>query len=313
MQLPSFLKWPFSARARQGALGVGVSLFPDKIAIAVVDHSPKKPIIKFHDIFEITGDDFWGLLCSKIEQYDLKKKQICFVLSREQYGLQLVEAPQVELSEMRQAMHWRLKELVTFPVEEAIYDLFPLYETPPRGRPQLLYLVTANRSALAPLYEFVENNNIDVQAFDIQEMALRNLLALTTDKKESVALLQLAQDEGHLTIFQHGRLFLCRLLPQGYNLLEQNKEAMWEELLLEIQRSFDYYETRFMQHPVSHLFVQREGDAMENIVERIQERISAKVEALSLPSLFTDETSQIQWSNCLACALGAALRGKLEQ
>lgn len=315
MQLPSIIKWLLKLRSRQSILGmgVGVAFFPDKVAMAMVECSVEKPVIKMSDVFKVTNDDIWSSLSAKIEQYDLKGHQICFVLSKEQYELHLVEAPQVEISEMREAIRWRLKELISFPVNEAIYDLCPLYETPPPGYPQLLYLVVANRKKLAPLYEFVEKHRLVVQAFDIQEMALRNLLLLATGNKESVGLLQLASAEGCLTLFQQGRLFLCRQLQHGFSVLEQNSETLWEELLLEIQRSFDYYETRFMQRPIGRLFVQKEGEGAEKIVQRIQERIPAKIEVLNWSSFFEKGDPRIPWNPYLACALGAALRKRLEQ
>lgn len=302
----------FFKKKRPDAVGVGIALFPNQAAIAVVDGTPgKKPVVQICDFFE-EKTRFWEVLASKIEQYHLNKKPICFVLNHEQYSLQLVEAPLVESSEMKQAIRWRLKEFVSYPVEEALYDLFPLYDAPPAGRPQLLYVAFANRKQLAPLYQFIENYHLEIHAFDIQELVLRNLLVFLADKKESVALLQLTAEEGHLNIFQDERLFFLRAFSQGYLALKQNNETVWEEFFLEIQRSLDYFETRFMQQPVTQLFLVCESDDAMNFVEKIQARFSLKVENLDLQSLFEGETSIIPKNSNTIYALGAALRVGLE-
>lgn len=302
----------FFKKKRPDAVGVGIALFPNQAAIAVVDGTPgKKPVVQICDFFE-EKTRFWEVLASKIEQYHLNKKPICFVLNHEQYSLQLVEAPLVESSEMKQAIRWRLKEFVSYPVEEALYDLFPLYDVLPAGRPQLLYVAFANRKQLAPLYQFIENYHLEVHAFDIQELVLRNLLVFLADKKESVALLQLTAEEGHLNIFQDERLFFLRAFSQGYLALKQNNETVWEEFFLEIQRSLDYFETRFMQQPVTQLFLVCESDDAMNFVEKIQARFSLKVENLDLQSLFEGETSIIPKNINTIYALGAALRVGLE-
>lgn len=302
----------FFKKKRPDAVGVGIALFPNQAVIAVVDGTPgKKPVVQVCDFFE-EKTRFWEVLASKIEQYHLKKKPICFVLNHEQYGLQLVEAPLVELSEMKQAIRWRLKEFVSYPVEEVLYDLFPLYDTPPSGQPQLLYVAFANRKQLAPLYQFIDNYHLEVHAFDIQELVLRNVLVFLADKKESVALLQLTAEAGHFNIFQDERLFFLRALSQGYLSLTEDTEAAWEDFFLEIQRSLDYYETRFIQQPVTQLFLLCAWENVLSLVEKIQARFSLKVENLDLRSLFEGKVSEIHRNINTIYALGAALRVSLE-
>lgn len=315
MELQSFLRWLPFKNAGQGTLGVGVALSQNMAVVAVVDNAAAKPRVKLCESVAGDGANLWDPLLAKIKQHGLQKQPICFVLNKGQYELQLVEAPSVEASEMREAIRWRLKDFTPYPVEDTIYDLFPLYDSPPPGRPQLLYMTLASRKQLMPLVEFVEKNDFHVRAFDVPEMALRNLLALVTDKKESVALLQLAQEIGHLTIFQNDTLFFSRPLQQGSTSLVNGRETGPDELLLEIQRSFDFYETRFVQRPVGHLWVFTESQLSAEVVDKVQARLSAKVELFDLSVLFEEGGLVTMDDDCAVYALGAALRSnpKLER
>ena len=53
------------------------------------------------------------------------------------YSMVQLEAPELEPDELREAMRWRVRDLIDFPVEQAAIDVFHLPESQRPGAPAL--------------------------------------------------------------------------------------------------------------------------------------------------------------------------------
>jgi len=59
----------------------------------------------------------------------------------------------VPAEELAEALRWRVKDLITFPVAEAIIDAFLLPEDSARGTSRMAYAVVAQRKNIEALVE----------------------------------------------------------------------------------------------------------------------------------------------------------------
>lgn len=238
------------------------------------------------------------------------------------YQLLLVEAPDVQPDELRAAIRWRVKDLVDFHVDDAVIDVFEI-PGQGRGRSRMMYVVAARTNRVKQRIADVEDADLELQSVDIEELALRNLAALSPDDARGTALLWLAQDYGLIIITRGGELYLSRRIETGANELFSAAQladpesgdygallsGLIEQITLEIQRSLDYYDSHFSQPPVKSVLVASTFPESTYLPAALGANLNIPAVALDLGELFPDASlpAPPMQARCLT-AIGAALR-----
>lgn len=236
------------------------------------------------------------------------------VMAGADYQLLLVEAPDVPSDELRGAVRWRIKDLIDFHIDDAVIDVFEVpgqHSTSAGGR--LMYAVAARGSAVTRAAEVTENAGLKLNSVDIPEMCLRNIAALLPEDVDGVALLYLAQDHGFIVLTRQRTLFLARKIEIGYAQLEQAKPAQFGQfagdIVLELQRSLDYYERHYSQAPITQIALAPTAVPIEGLREHLESSIGGRVSECNLDELIAMATpcDRALQARCLP-AIGAALR-----
>lgn len=243
----------------------------------------------------------------------LKGSPTNLVLSSADYNLFLVDAPAVPTDEMASAVRWKIKDLLDFPAEAAVLDVFELPAEATRNRASgMVYAAVAARSRLEQLIAQVNQSGLELQAIDIPELALRNIGNRFIDDHHGVALLSLQPSGGILNITRQGQLYLTRRinLPVAGDITSsEGWQAVQDRVVLEIQRSLDYFESQMGQQAVSRIVVAPHGGDPTLILAGLTEALSTPVVALDMsheidtPDWVDDELKAV----CLT-VIGAALR-----
>lgn len=238
------------------------------------------------------------------------------LLAGGEYNLLLIEAPEVPAEELREAVRWRVGDLVDFSLDEAVIDIF---HTPPMkgGRTNMVYAVVARESAVRRVIDEVEHATRALDCVDIPEMAARNLAAQLPEDVAGVAVLALDDNSGLVTITRQGELFLsrrfdggaARLLDGGRQRIEPSTEGIVDAIVIEIQRSLDYYESQFAQPPIRNLVVAPLGAPLEGFEDYLGSQLGIAVRTLDLTTLIecAEPLEPTVAARC-ALAIGAALR-----
>lgn len=247
-------------------------------------------------------------------QLSLDKRNASTVVDADGYQLLLVEAPNVRPDELRGAVRWRIKDLIDFPVDDAIVDVFEVpgqHSSGAGGR--LMYAVAARGSAVRDSVRQLEGTGVKLQSVDIPEMCLRNVAALLPEDAEGVALLYLARDYGLIVLTRRGTLYLARRIEVGYAELDaadaDGFEALASRIVLELQRSLDYYERHYTQGAIAHVAIAPTTVPLTRLEHFIRDNVGARVVACDLNAVM-DVAAPIDLAlqgRCLP-ALGAALR-----
>jgi len=252
-----------------------------------------------------------------IGQTGVRRSLFNAVLAPSDYQLLLVEAPDVEPSELKQAVRWRVKDLIDFHIDDAILDVFDIPGQPVRGRGRMMYVVAARSSLLSQRIAVLEGLSLRLELIDIAELALRNVAALTSEDVSGVALLYLAPEYGLITVTRQSTLYLARTLDTGHTALAGFGDAgetldtgggALESVVLEIQRSLDYYDSHFSQAAVGKLYVIAPSDA-GSIASALDSALGMTVRHLDLRELMEcpDDLELERQARCML-AVGAALR-----
>lgn len=213
------------------------------------------------------------------------------VLADGNYQLLLVEAPRVEPSELRAAIRWKVKDLIDFHIDDAVIDVFEIPGQAHRPSGQtMMYAVAARAREIRTHIDRVEDAGLKLEVIDISEMALRNLAALTEEDVQGVCLLHLQDDHGLLTLTRQAHLYLSRRLEIGTLDLDRDPQAAGEQIVLEVQRSLDYYDSHFQQAPLAGLNVLPGPAGLDRLVGLLDDNLNLDAAPYPLTSLIQIET-----------------------
>lgn len=259
------------SRKRRSSDCVGLHADSSGAALARVRMAATRSPVLVSSIFRAGNDDIIGsgVLDELAKSISATGNDLNVVLASADYQLLLVEAPNVDSEELRAAVRWRVKDLIDFHIDDAVFDVFaiPGQQNRPRGQAQM-YTVAARAGQIQQIVDSVDDSSLQLQVIDIQELALRNLAALTEHDVRGSVMVRLASDGGMLTISRQRELYMTRQLDldlsetepvsatsdldfseQGFHTTaeELGDPPLFEQLLLEIQRSIDYYGSHFGQ------------------------------------------------------------------
>ncbi|MBX3668888.1 MAG: hypothetical protein KF778_10835 [Rhodocyclaceae bacterium] len=204
-----------------------------------------------------------------------------------QYRLLQVDAPPVPAAERKEALRWRLKDMLDFPCADALIDAL---EVPaPDGRARQLLAVAAPRRELRPLVEAYLAAHLGLEAIDIAESAYRNLAtALAAQAGESErghALLVLDAGGGVLVFVWRGELVQARRIEStAASVAADQRYDAFDRLGLELQRSLDMFERAHSHIGLSRLWLAAAG-ATEQLCAFLASNLYLPVEALDLGAL----------------------------
>jgi len=248
------------------------------------------------------------------------------VLAPEMYNLNLVERPEVEAEDVVDAVRWSIQDQVEYPVDDAVIDVFDLPNSASRERP-MVFVVSAQRELLGSLVQRVMDQGLQVSSVDVSELALRNLVwRCFPEADQSVALLRLTANSGLVSISRGDELYLSRRISGVPGVFaEDTWDEFRERMLLQVQRSIDYYESAMAQPHCNVLTVACTHGWSERVCEYLAGMLAIPVRSLSpllqeelQLNLFNPQAQQIDWqaltseqTNAIAAglpALGGMLR-----
>jgi MSHA biogenesis protein MshI len=232
------------------------------------------------------------------------------VLAPGEYQLLQIEAPPVPATEMRQAAAWRVRDLLDYPIDQAVVDTFDPPEAAQRGQPNV-NVAAAHRTVIAERVEQVGQAGLALASIDIPELAQGNVSERLPDARGGHALLALEEGDGLLTVYRDGQQFLARGLDSGHAELAADEEGrVAESLLLEVQRSFDYFESALSQPPLGALYLFPPLDAVERFAPWAEDNLAnVACRSVALADLVAVEDEPASADGLTLRALGAALRG----
>lgn len=262
-----------------------------------------------------------------VNQFDLKSRLTNFVLSPHQFSFVLTETPEVEDAELVDAMRWKSMELFDMEMDEAIIDCLPIPGQKQRGRQSMAYVIAADIDVLKSYAGVIEKSDLALRSIDIPAMAQRNIACLLPEDKNGVAMLNLDRNSGLLTLTREGEVYLARDLEVGianfgrytqiakdvdtseFEGLPPATQATLDAIVLEVQRSIDYYERYFAQPPINALVIAPMPIEVPGMIDYIAAQLGLQVRELDLNQLLglAETMNRTQQSQCLT-AIGAAMR-----
>ncbi len=295
-------------RPQGGSIGIELHVDSMRVAVRGADgQAIHSAAVLQTDSEKPTMADWTALMQAYVEKHRLQKHACNVVLSPQDYQLMLVEAPDVPDAEMREAVKWRVKDLISTPIDASVIEIFALPDDASKAGKSMLYVVIADLAHVQSVIDMTQQCGLNLNSIDIEVLALRNLLQLKALER-AAAIVRLKSGSGDVSIYRDGNLYLSRHFQLNYSggLLD---ELPSESLALEVQRSFDYFERQMGQVPPSVLFICGEGVGPEKIDDELRRGMSAPVEFLDLNeiSMGSEDIDEGIIQLCLG-AIGATYR-----
>lgn len=297
---------------------VGIEIRRDGVALAELRHDAKtqQAQVVGCEFRPISHPDDIKRACEEMVRARQLAGAACHVvLSVDDYQTFPVEKPKVDAAEVIDAVKWKVKDLLDFDIGKAVIDGFPVPQDALRGRGDMITAVVSKRQVIQNRVDLIQQLGLDLQSIDITDLALRNICMQIQAQQESpraVALLHLRDGAGMMVIVKAQDLYMARHFDFFIASLNDpsRQDQVIQQLGLEVQRSFDYFESQMGQVPPRDLLLFGPDPSIP-LANMIGGSIAAKVVVLDPAQTFyvrTPDVSALDEINTFV-AQGAALRG----
>ena len=304
----------FSKKWQPGWLAL--SLGQDQIDVVHVTRSRHgKPEISLCDTYRKEGSNA-ATMARLRKELKLNRYRCTTLLKSDEYQVHQIDAPNVPAAELKAAAHWRLKDLVDYPLDAATVDVLDIPVDPDApARNHSIYAFTARNSVIETYVKSFEEAEIPLEAIDIPDLAQRNIAALFEPAERGVAMLAFYANEGILTFTRGGELYLARRIEISLAQLaaadEARRNQYFERIALELQRSLDHFDRQYQYVTVAKLLLAPTPQD-SGLLQYLAANIYVPVETIDLAAVMNfpgvpELKHPARQAQCLA-TIGAALR-----
>ncbi|RRJ83110.1 type IV pilus biogenesis protein PilM [Aestuariirhabdus litorea] len=298
-------------RKKKSAAGglLGVVLGSRSFGLVAMSQSGE---VSFCTGVDLGGGELARLLKEQVERNQLHG-DVNLVLLPSQYQMLLAEAPDVPDEELADAMRWRIKDLISTPLDQVEVDAFLLPDDAYRGRVRMCYAAAVRRDLIESLTATIKGAGLGLRYIDLADLAMRNLALQQSLGEQSVATVNLRDRGGLVTVTQGGQLYMSRSLQVGFDHINQQGYGVVDELVLDMQRSLDYYESQQNKGSVATILVSGKHQIEDQLIEELDRRLAARVVKLDASAglRLAEGVDPAQLSR-VALSLGGALRERGE-
>ncbi len=298
------MNW-FKSRARTRQHAVLSPYLSGAAALQVQDDGAVARVLAFvqRENAPVSAD----LLQQIAAEAGIKDAPLIALLGQDHYQTVMVEAPSVPDDEIRSAIRWKVKDLLSFHIDDAVLDHVPVPGG--SGRPASLYVVAAQATAVRALVQPYHDAGLPLDVIDIRETAQHNLAMRITPADYAVAVLHFDGDNGLLTFSFGASLIMSRRI-EGRG---ATGESLLDKVAMEVQRSVDYFERQYSWLPLAKLYLAPVA-AAPALLRRLGEYLPVGAENLDLARVFDfagqAQLQDVQVQNAAFHLLGASLRGR---
>lgn len=253
---------------------IGVDFLPGGVAVAQVQTGKKSPgrILRSEFVAAAGQDAQVDALKAWVQDNSLQKTPCVCLIAADDCDVYQVEKPEVEAVEMIQAVSWKIKDLINYDVSHAVVDSYPMPESS-KNKQQQIGVVAAREAVVRKYIDSIKTSALTLTALDIHELVRVNLPAVQNSSEHGLAALTLNRTSGLLSVYHDTDLYISREFMIGIDqlgLATSEDESVFDALLLELQRSLDYFESFYGMGSVTNLRIFPQLKATEKMAMYLQ-------------------------------------------
>ncbi|MDF1795226.1 MAG: hypothetical protein P1U63_01685 [Coxiellaceae bacterium] len=248
----------------------------------------------------ISQEEFAKSLNNTVEQLGLAGSDCCWVLHANDYRMLMIDRPKVPPTEYAAAAQWLIKDMIDFPAESAVLDAFEPASSL-TSQNNKLHVVVAQKEYLKSFKKVIDESGLNLVKITIQEMALRNLMAL--GDQQPAALLQVGDSRSLIMATENQQIAMMRTINLGLRQLDAGQQEP-SRMIEEEQRSLKYYVEQLRQKPPEVTYF---APLLQSHAELAATLSAASIQSFDISKYceFTGQVSPDEQSRAFSC-LGAA-------
>ncbi len=294
---------------------LAISFLPGELCLAHVRRMPgSRPVVGLCAIEPISAFTDPDALMKFAKNMRMGQYRCLTLLNLGEYQVLPVEVLNVPADELKTAVRWKIKDLLDYHIDDAAIDVLRIPTDKGVSPNHGMYAIATRNEVIQRYVTLFEEANIPLSVIDIPEMAQRNIALLLEEPGRGLALLSFDEEGGLLTITCDTELYLSRHieapLPQLLQEDTEQRQRYLDRIVMELQRSFDYFGRQFHDIELTKLMVAPLplSIGLEGYLAR---NLQMEVEMVDLHQLFDfSKASLLQQDQLTRCflTLGAALR-----
>lgn len=306
--------WGFFSKRRRRPTGhVALSLSMDRLAL-VVRPADGRPVRAYE---RAAGADIATTLQSLVREADAVGMACDWVLEPGAYSLQQVDKPAVPPSEWVQALRWKVRDLIGFPIDDAVMDAFEVPGLDSRGRPPTLYLAVARKDELRPRIAQIEAAGLQLSRIGISDLAWAEVVRTVSPGEDSQAALAIDARGGTMLAMRENTLFVARRFEfdgDDQRVLREPQpgrtDRLFERIALELQRTLDYFDRTHQRPPPRRLLLLAGVEGLDGLGASLRNSLGLEVHGVSPESAWPElsglpESARVRVAALSAVAMGA--------
>ena len=253
-----------------------------------------------------------------VAKNDLKTVPCNVVLNVDQYNVLQIDKPTMPESEIKQALRWKVKDLLDYSVEQAVVDGInvPLDPSYANRQPAML-AICAKKAVVSQIGNQMVEAGFNLKSVDVYALVQRNIARLLEAEDRALVMLSMLQKGCLLTFTARGELYHARLIELDRDFLNDRGELFrsnFDKLVLELQRSLDSFDRQFPYLSLNRLVVAPVANR-DYLVNGLSTSLYVPVEVFNLEEIVdlpaNQDFSSLEMKAMLLPALGAALREEI--
>lgn len=235
-------------------------------------------------------------LMTIVNEYHIKNADCLWILQQDEYQLILTDSLPVTPAEFQEAIRWKIKDVIRFPLDDVVLDSFPMPNKKPGDAHEMIMVVAASASYLQKQSDLIRASGLNLKIIDIPELAIRNIMALYDDDEKSTALICEQGNRSQLLITSNKKLYFIRQIEVNLTSLKELKEGqplsdqnvlLLNQFALEIQRSFDYYQSQWRQPIPPRIFYVAPDAVPFDMANELSQRLSQPIKMFNVADKIT--------------------------
>lgn len=259
--------------------------------------------------------DMASALRHLVRQKRIQGARLCGVMDRSEYRVLSVELPDIPSQEWQDAMRWRLKDAVDFPMEDALLDIVAIpSDTQLRQTHNAMAFVT-QRTDYERWANLADDVGVRWKALEAPETSLMVLSAAVEKTDQAHALLAFGQSCAILVITYKKTLLMSRVIEVTLDAIigdHESRGAALGRASLEVIRTLDSFERMHSEVSLSGMSVMTPPEAAD-IVEVLTDLVYVPISKYALSDWvdISNVADVIETAGTLEeyAVIGAALRG----
>jgi len=260
------------------------------------------------------------LISQLFSENRVKPGSVNISVSGQSVFVRFVKLLQIKEDKLKQTMRFEAQNQIPFSLNEVMWD-WALLDKDKNATARKAVIVAIKKNIVEEIVSKLGAVKVSVGLIDVAPVSVYNCMAFNEDYNPETlgAVLDIGAKSTNFIIFNKGNIWI-RSFPVAGDRIEEAREQGIEELLVEVERSLEYYfaqqgEDAPKEKKIAQLFLTGGGSIMENMESAFESRLGIKprvIDPFRKLRISKGVFPKLQ-ENCLknqfSTVVGAALRG----